>query len=115
MNDLSLWIYIYSVAIKLSITISVFLSIFLGGYFFVLLLSSVDESDLYHRLLKSSKLAIAASFIAFCVISLIPDKDAFYMIMGSEAGDYIASTDEAKQLKDDLLKIINKMANEDQL
>lgn len=110
MNDLSLLIYFADVLPNLREELA-FIS-------FICLLSSVSLS--FMGLDRSTPwspakpmLAAIAFALVFFMSLLIPSKETFYLIAGSEAGEYVVNTPEAKEIMQDIHTIIKQQIKGD--
>ena len=119
MNSLSLLIYIASIIGSVQ-----GLLIFVGGvfasiYIIVRLVIARDNADT--ELGYSGKVykdyppvyqGLLLPVILFILATLIPSKETIYLIAGSEAGEYVVNTPEAKEIMTDIHTIIKGQLKE---
>jgi hypothetical protein len=61
---------------------------------------------------KQSTKLVALAFLLFTIAGLIPSKDTMYLIAGSEIGETVVSSPEAKEILKDIRDVIGHQLNE---
>ena len=115
MNNLSWLIYLASVVPNLSGFIVTIIIVVISALLFwssVTYMHNCDHIKEEEWEYPNFKVFIPLIFLLGLIASLIPDKQAIYLIAGSEAGEHVVNTPEAQEILNDVHKIIKLQLKE---
>tara|TARA_R110000851_G_scaffold9707_10_gene35865 strand:+ start:684 stop:1043 length:360 start_codon:yes stop_codon:yes gene_type:complete len=113
MNSLSILIYLAGILGSVSILLTLIGVVLLFVYCFKVFNTQFYNQDarIMDLPLKTFPPAIKSTWVAialFSVVALLPTKETLYLIAGSEAGEYVVNTPEAKEIMSDIQAIIKQ-------
>ena len=119
MNSLSVLIYIASIISGVQ-ALLVVVGLTLVALYVIIRLSIATSNDSANYIYSGKKVkpyppvyqGLALPIILFTLAILIPSKETIYLIAGSEAGEYVVNTPEAKEIMTDIHTIIKGQLKE---
>tara|TARA_R110000796_G_scaffold30122_7_gene80744 strand:+ start:1726 stop:2085 length:360 start_codon:yes stop_codon:yes gene_type:complete len=113
MNSLSILIYLAGILGNVS-TLLILIGVVILAIYCVKVVNTQfynEEARIRSISLKTFPPAIKSTWVAialFSVVALLPTKETLYLIAGSEAGEYVVNTPEAKEIMSDIQAIIKQ-------
>lgn len=112
MNSLSWFLYMADVLPSLSWAVAI-LSIVVGAVSLLCMAFISDHTTteersagVFRKTMVGMTWAVILSVLLFFVSFLVPSKETIYLIAGSEAGEYVATTPQAQEILNDVHEII---------